>query len=422
MNPRERQLPNDVPSRRSRWLGSNGSDVRRLPLAAAQALAYEHPVLGAVLGTPGLTLAATSVDRLLTWGSTNSLWMFPMATSCCAIEFMAAAASRVDLDRMGTILRGTPRQTDVMVIAGTITVKMAPRVKRLWEQMPEPKWAIAMGSCAISGDFYRNLYSVVPGVDLLVPVDVYVPGCPPNPEALMHGLLRLKEKVSLRRAGKFVPPEHPPAILDLTRPHVARMGDPARDPSVDRAQEDLALRATEPASHAVEAPPAVEDALPPDCVEGDAPREVEAVLRDEFGVTELPTDAAPAIPLDAHLRLARRLRSLGYQQLVYIVATHFPEQSAKAKPERFEVAYALRSVGAGSRIAAWRLLLAPGEAPPTLIGLFAGADWQEREQFDLLGVRFEGHPDLRRLLLPETWTGHPLRKDYAAEEPCPPWR
>ncbi len=165
---------------------------------------YEHPLYDMMMKVPGLDVATTSVDRLLTWGLTNSLWIFPMATSCCGIEFMAAAASRVDLDRMGTIIRGTPRQSDVMVVAGTITVKMAPRVKRLWDQMPEPKWCVAMGSCAISGDFYRNLYPTVPGIDTVVPVDVYVPGCPPSPEGLMHGMMRLQEKVRAMREGKFV--------------------------------------------------------------------------------------------------------------------------------------------------------------------------------------------------------------------------
>ena len=149
---------------------------------------FEHPLYRTLLSMPGLTVATTVLDQVLTWGTTNALWVFPMATSCCGIEFMATAASRVDIDRMGTIVRATPRQADVMVVAGTITVKMAPRVKKLWDQMPEPKWCIAMGSCAISGDFYRNLYRVVPGVDTFLPVDVYVPGCPPRPEALVHGL------------------------------------------------------------------------------------------------------------------------------------------------------------------------------------------------------------------------------------------
>ena len=143
---------------------------------------YEHPLYQHVERMPGVSVALASIDRLLTWGSANSLWIFPMATSCCGIEFMAAAASGVDLDRMGSIPRGTPRQCDVMVVAGTITVKMAPRVKKLWEQMPEPKWCVAMGSCAISGDFYRDIYSVIPGIDTFVPVDVYVPVAHPTPK------------------------------------------------------------------------------------------------------------------------------------------------------------------------------------------------------------------------------------------------
>ena len=134
-------------------------------------------------------------------------------------------------------------------------------------------------------------------------------------------------------------------------------------------------------------------------------------------------DAAPLVPVERHVALARTLRGLGFVQFVYCVATHFPEKTgAKAQPERFEVAYALRPVGKGSRVVSWRLSLAPGQSAPTLVGLFAGADWQEREQYDLVGVRFDGHPDLRRLMLPETWVGHPLRKDYAADTACPPWR
>lgn len=199
---------------------------------------FSHPLFEVMLRVPGLDVATASVDQLLTWGMNNSLWIFPMATSCCGIEFMAAAASRVDLDRMGSIVRATPRQADVMVVAGTITVKMAPRVKRLWEQMPEPKWCIAMGSCAISGDFYRDVYSVVPGIDTFLPVDVYVPGCPPNPEALMHGLLRLQEKVRAVREGKWREREtRPETSPHQRRPSVPRLGDPERPPELSAEQE-----------------------------------------------------------------------------------------------------------------------------------------------------------------------------------------
>lgn len=203
---------------------------------------FEHPGFDFFERLPGADIGLTTADKLLSWGARNSLWLFPMATSCCGIEFMATAASRFDVDRIGSIARGTPRQCDVMVIAGTITVKMAPRVKRLWDQMPEPKWAIAMGSCAISGDFYREIYSVVPGVDTFMPIDVYVPGCPPNPDGLLMGIRRLQEKIRLKREGKWVAPEtrpQPPA--GLRAPSIPRIGDPSRSPVIDQAQLDACM-------------------------------------------------------------------------------------------------------------------------------------------------------------------------------------
>jgi len=368
-----------------------------------RSLPFEHPIYETLLSVPGLSVMAAPLDLLLEWGLRNSLWVFPMATSCCGIELMAAAASRVDLDRMGTIVRATPRQADVMVVAGTITVKMAPRVKTLWDQMPEPKWCIAMGSCAISGDFYRNLYSVVPGIDNVLPVDVYIPGCPPNPEALMHGLLRLQEKVKMRRQGLVLPREPKPE-------EIAR----------EEAQVASALAATALDDSDEREPPAI--APIPDALYTNGHSDIESILRDA-GATELPKDAAPIVDTAKHVALAQRLRALGYRQLVYVAASHFPAKTgAKPTPERFEIAYALRAIGRESRVAAWRLALNAGEAAPSLARVFAGADWQEREQFDLFGVRFDGHPDMRRILLPANWEGHPLRKDYPADKACPPWR
>ena len=388
---------------------------------------FEHPLYKTLLSVPGLSVATGVLDEVLTWGMSNALWVFPMATSCCGIEFMATAASRVDIDRMGTIVRATPRQADVMVIAGTITVKMAPRVKKLWDQMPEPKWAIAMGSCAISGDFYRNLYSVVPGVDTFLPVDVYVPGCPPNPEALMHGFLRLQEKIRRQRKGEKVAPEPNPALIGITKPSIPRLVDRERTPELDRAQVESATIATE-----VEATAPVRASLDVETAEPVAERaepsgpDLPAVLA-ELGVSPTGEAGPPLVPVGRHLEIATRLKARGYRQFVSVVATHWvPATGRKGKapdePEHYEVTTLLRTVGTGSRLATWSVRLAPGETIPSLFELFAGADWQEREQYDLVGVVFANHPNLRRLMMPENYDRFPLRRDLPANLPYAPWR
>ena len=139
----------------------------------------------------------TSLDNVLNWARRSSLWPAICFPACCAFELIAANASRFDLSRFGMeILRASPRQADLMITAGTLTWKMAPQVKRIYEQMAEPKWVIAMGACGISGGIFRSSYNVVPGYNRIIPVDVYVPGCPPRPEALIYGIRMLHNKIA----------------------------------------------------------------------------------------------------------------------------------------------------------------------------------------------------------------------------------
>jgi NADH-quinone oxidoreductase subunit B len=144
----------------------------------------------------------TNVDALLNWARKNSLWPLPMGLSCCAIEFMAAATSRFDMARFGAeVARFSPKQADVMIVAGTMTYKMAEAVRRLYDQMAEPKWVIAMGACASSAGMFRS-YPVMQGIDHIVPVDIYIPGCPPRPEMLINALIELQRKITTERASR----------------------------------------------------------------------------------------------------------------------------------------------------------------------------------------------------------------------------
>ena len=163
------------------------------------------------------SILLTSIDKMKRWAQKSSIWPATFGLACCAIEMMSLTGSRYDLARFGSeVFRASPRQADLMIVAGRVSKKMAPVLRTIWEQMPEPKWVISMGACASSGGVFDN-YAIIQGVDHVVPVDVYVPGCPPTPEALMFGIIKLQEKIT-----QGIPPKY----LELER-QLQRKGEPS---------------------------------------------------------------------------------------------------------------------------------------------------------------------------------------------------
>ncbi len=166
--------------------------------------AHDSSMAAPGFGASGQPIAFAQLEELVSWARRNSLWPLTFGLACCAIEMMGSAASRFDISRFGAeVFRPSPRQADVMIVAGRVSTKMGPVLRQIYDQMPNPKWVISMGACASTGGVYNN-YAILQGVDQIIPVDVYVPGCPPSPDALIYAVMKLQEKIKAGNSGKLI--------------------------------------------------------------------------------------------------------------------------------------------------------------------------------------------------------------------------
>jgi len=369
---------------------------------------------------PGGITLVDSIEFLVTWARANSLWPLIYGTACCAMEMMSAGSSKHDWARFGVeVARATPRQADLIVLAGTIVEKMGPNLVTLYEQMPAPKYVIAMGSCAISGGpFYYDSYSVIKGGDRLIPVDVYVPGCPPRPEALLFGIMELQEKI--KKEGR----RNPWTIGDLLK-------IPATDPHKQLKKEWLLLeqkknaeqqgareqfKIDHPDYKALKIPRAQKQqfkAVKPVPYSSQGLTNSDILLAVQSKFPEITVYQGGDQTLDLEIPADSYMEVIQYLQSDTSLALDmFLQLSAIDWKDHFDIIVHLLSTAHGHKLFLRSRVEKNSAEIDSISSIYKGTEWHEREVYDLFGIRFRNHPDMRRIFLRDDFPGHPLCKDF----------
>jgi NADH-quinone oxidoreductase subunit B/C/D len=359
-------------------------------------------------------------DALINWSRKYSLWPMFFGLSCCFVEEAAALTARYDMARFGAeVLRPSPRQADLLIISGTVFKKIAPVVLRLYEQMAEPKWVISMGSCSNCGGMY-DVYSVVQGIDQILPVDVYIPGCPPRPEAVLHGLVMLQKKIETESPTRSIF-HFKGGTQGSVKPILADGQTKSRDPR-GPGMEGTAIRGTSVI------PPEFQDSRS-DLMWTPAPRQIELnqseqnlaqVLSSQFGedvqavspTSDMLTFVVAENRLKDVLHYLKTAATPKFQRLDDLTAIDESARRQRGNFPDYTMVYHLLSFDSASRVRLKVELQGQDPTTPSITDIWPSANWYEREVFDLMGIRFEGHPNLHRIIMPPDWEGHPLRKSY----------